>query len=71
LVALAAAGSEAKPEVSKPKTVAYGLNTVTSLIERRKVKLVVIPHDVDPLEVGFAVLYSSSFPARLVVAHFV
>jgi len=50
LVAKAAAGSEAKPEGQKPKVVKYGLNHVTSLIERRKAKLVIIPHDVDPLE---------------------
>jgi len=46
----AAAGAEAKAVVAKPKVVKYGLNHVTSLIERRKAKLVIIPHDVDPLE---------------------
>lgn len=51
LTAVAAAGAEAKPATTKPKVVKYGLNHVTSLIERRKAKLVVIPHDVDPLEV--------------------
>jgi large subunit ribosomal protein L7Ae len=51
LIALAAAGSEAKPETAKAKSVVYGLNHVTSLIERRKAKLIVIAHDVDPLEV--------------------
>jgi len=49
LLALASAGPEAKPE-SKPKTVKYGIHNVTALIERRKAKLVVIPHDVNPLE---------------------
>jgi len=33
-----------------PKRVKYGLNHVTSLIESNKAKLVVIAHDVDPLE---------------------
>jgi len=46
----AKAGSQAKPSTSKPKVVKYGLNHVTTLIERRKAKLVVISHDVDPLE---------------------
>jgi len=49
LIAKAAAGAEAKPD-TKPKTVQFGLNQVTSLIERRKAKLVIIAHDVDPLE---------------------
>jgi len=50
LKALAAAGPEAKPAGSKPKVVKYGLNHVTSLVEKRKAKLVIISHDVDPLE---------------------
>jgi len=50
LLAKAAAGAEAKPETSKPKVIKYGLNHVTSLVERRKAKLVIIAHDVDPLE---------------------
>jgi large subunit ribosomal protein L7Ae len=33
-----------------PVTVKYGLNHVTALIENKKAKLVVIAHDVDPLE---------------------
>jgi len=50
LKTLAAAGPEAKPASSKRKVVKYGLNHVTSLVEKRKAKLVVISHDVDPLE---------------------
>jgi len=50
LTAQAAAGSEAKPEAKKQKVIKYGLNHVTTLIERREAKLVVISHDVDPLE---------------------
>lgn len=29
-----------------------GVNTVTSLVESKKAQLVVIAHDVDPIEVG-------------------
>ncbi|KAJ3426617.1 60s ribosomal protein l7a [Anaeramoeba flamelloides] len=34
----------------KPLTVKYGINHVTSLVERKKAKLVIIAHDVDPIE---------------------
>jgi len=34
----------------KPVAVKYGLNHITSLIEKKKAKLVVIAHDVDPIE---------------------
>jgi len=48
--AQAAAGTGAKP-ADKPKyPVVYGLNHITSCIELRTVKLVIIAHDVDPLE---------------------
>merc|ERR1712094_156162 len=36
-------------ETKKPLVLKYGLNHVTSLIENKQAKLVVIPHDVDPL----------------------
>jgi len=35
---------------SKPKNIKYGLNHITDLIESKKAKLVVIAHDVDPIE---------------------
>lgn len=35
---------------TKPKYVKCGLNHVTTLIEQRKAKLVIIAHDVDPIE---------------------
>ncbi len=35
----------------KPITVKYGINHVTNLIEQKKAQLVVIAHDVDPIEV--------------------
>jgi len=44
----AAPASTAAPK--KPITVKYGLNHVTALIEQKKAKLVVIAHDVDPIE---------------------
>jgi len=40
-------GAEPAP---KPITLKYGLNHVTSLIEQKTAKLVIIAHDVDPLE---------------------
>jgi large subunit ribosomal protein L7Ae len=43
-----AAGKEAKEE--KPLSVKYGIHQVTSLIENKEAKLVVIAHDVDPIE---------------------
>merc|ERR1712028_129279 len=35
---------------SKPMLVKFGLNHVTTLVEQNKAKLVVIAHDVDPIE---------------------
>jgi large subunit ribosomal protein L7Ae len=35
---------------SKPKHIKYGLNHITELIESKKAKLVIIAHDVDPVE---------------------
>ena len=40
----------AEVESKKPLMLKYGLNHVTSLIESKQAKLVVIAHDVDPLE---------------------
>lgn len=34
-----------------PPVVKYGINHVTSLVEQKKAQLVVIAHDVDPIEV--------------------
>merc|ERR1712007_171513 len=41
-------GQEVK--TSKPQVIKYGLNHVTTLVENKTAKLVVIAHDVDPLE---------------------
>ena len=38
---------------SKPKHLKFGLNHVTTLVEEQKAKLVVIAHDVDPVEIMF------------------
>ena len=35
----------------KPVTIKYGINHITSLVEQKKAQLVVIAHDVDPIEV--------------------
>merc|ERR1712070_725551 len=43
-----AAGGDASAK--KPTFVKYGVNHVTKLVEQKKAKLVVIAHDVDPLE---------------------
>jgi len=42
-------GQEQDP-AKKPRVVKFGLNHVTHLVENRKAKLVVIAHDVDPIE---------------------
>jgi len=44
------AAGEATPTSPPPPTLKYGLKHVTTLIEQKKAKLVVIPHDVDPIE---------------------
>ncbi len=45
-----AKGKEDTP-TKRPPVVRSGVNTVTSLVEQKKAQLVVIAHDVDPLEV--------------------
>lgn len=52
LKAVAGAKVEGKeaPESKKPVTVKYGLNHVTALVENKKAQLVLIAHDVDPIE---------------------
>lgn len=51
LVALAAAEEKGEaPKTEKPKVIKFGLNHVTTLIETKKAKLVIIAHDVDPIE---------------------
>jgi large subunit ribosomal protein L7Ae len=49
----ARAAAEEKGEAvqtSKPKVIKFGLSHVTTLVEQKEAKLVVIAHDVDPIE---------------------
>ncbi|KAJ3875947.1 ribosomal protein L4 [Lentinula edodes] len=48
--AAAAAEGKDKEETKKPLFVKYGLNHIVALIEAKKAALVVIAHDVDPIE---------------------
>merc|ERR1712137_1130586 len=48
--AAAKAGGEKSDPATKPNVVKYGINH-TSLVEQKKATLVVIAHDVDPLEI--------------------
>jgi large subunit ribosomal protein L7Ae len=50
LLAKAKAGAAAPADTKKPLVVKFGLNHVTGLVEQKKAKLVVIAHDVDPIE---------------------
>jgi len=43
-------GAEGPKQTQKPLFIKYGLNHVTDLIEQKKAKLVIIAHDVDPIE---------------------
>lgn len=53
LLQAAAKGELSKAELGpKPIVVKYGLNHITALIEAKKTKLVIIAHDVTPVEVG-------------------
>ena len=50
VAAAQAEGKSANDATPKPQHVKYGLNHVVSLIENKKAQLVVIAHDVDPIE---------------------
>lgn len=43
-------GKEDKP-TKRPHVVAHGINKVTTLVEQKKAQLVVIAHDVEPIEI--------------------
>lgn len=49
-IAKATAAKEGAPVTSAPNVLKYGLKHITTLIELKKAKLVVIAHDVDPIE---------------------
>jgi large subunit ribosomal protein L7Ae len=50
-----AAGKDAAPS-KKPNTLRAGCNTITKLVEQKKAQLVIIAHDVDPIEVSLVFL---------------
>jgi large subunit ribosomal protein L7Ae len=43
-------GQQAVSKAQKPKLVKFGINHIATLVENKKAKLVVIAHDVDPIE---------------------
>merc|ERR1712166_235085 len=47
---------------AKPEVIKYGINHVTALIEKKKTKLVVIAHDVEPIEVRRPPSHCHCFP---------
>jgi len=47
----AAGKKEEKKDAAKPLLLKFGINHVTSLVESKRAKLVVIAHDVDPIEI--------------------
>lgn len=53
LVARAKARANNEPDTptARPATLASGINKIVNLVERKKAQLVVIAHDVDPIEV--------------------
>ena len=54
-----AAGKEDVP-TKRPPVVRAGCNTVTTLIQQKKAQLVVIAHDVDPIEVSIVFFFLNS-----------
>jgi len=46
----AKAGGQQTKDAKKPVVLKYGLNHITHLVEQKKARLVVIAHDVDPIE---------------------
>merc|ERR1712184_4313 len=53
LVARAKARADGQPDApsQRPATLASGINKIVNLVERKQAQLVVIAHDVDPIEV--------------------
>jgi len=48
--AAAESKNQGADDSKKPKFIKYGINHITTLVEQKKAKLVVIAHDVDPVE---------------------
>lgn len=59
LIARAKDRAEGKPDQpsKRPPVVRTGINTVTTLVEQKKAQLVIIAHDVDPIEVNFSLFF--------------
>lgn len=51
LIDFQVAGKDEAPS-KRPNTIRAGTNTVTRLVEKKKAQLVIIAHDVDPVEVN-------------------
>jgi len=51
LLAIVAKGAEAEVKSKKPKFIKAGIKHVTHLIEKKTAKLVIIAHDVEPIEI--------------------
>ncbi len=60
LVQRAAERAAGKPDTPTKRalTVRSGINTVVSLVEQKKAQLVIIAHDVDPIEVKLFIYFS-------------
>ena len=48
-------GKEDTP-TKRPAVLRSGINTVTTLVEQKKAQLVVIAHDIDPIEVSIILI---------------
>ena len=60
------AQGKADQPTKRPLQVRSGINTITSLVEQKKAQLVVIAHDVDPIEVStFFIFYYTIHPVSL------
>ena len=64
-----AAGKDDKPTKRGP-VVRHGVNTVTTLVEKKKAKLVVIANDVDPIEVNIKNLTIIDFICPMMINNF-
>lgn len=70
LVAAAKAENKEVAKTEKAKVLKYGLNHVTTLIEKKRAKLVVIAHDVNPIElVVFLPALCRKFDVPYVIVH--
>jgi len=49
-----AGGAEAGLPSKRPNIVRFGVNNVVKLVEQKKAQLVVIAHDVEPIEVNIS-----------------